>query len=76
MTTNDLEIVLKVLAAVGSITSLCAVILCWKSPELMKVFLTFVRDVMRDRRSAPRPPKEKTKPKTKQTLEDPLDSQI
>jgi hypothetical protein len=78
MATNDLNStmeILKVLAAIGSVTGLCAAILCWKSPELMKVVLTFIRDILRDRRNPPRPPKDRTK-KASQNLEGALDSQI
>jgi hypothetical protein len=78
MAISELETIVQVAAAAG-ITGLCGAILSWKFPEILKVVLTFIRDIMRDRKKPPPPPrepKEKAESKRKQTLEGPLDSQI
>jgi len=56
-----LEIV-KAIASLGLLTSV-AIVLAWQSPKLLEVFLAFVRNLIKDFRTPPKP----QKPKAEQT---------
>jgi hypothetical protein len=59
-----LEIV-RAIASLGLFTSV-AVVLAWQSPKLLEVFLAFVRNLIKDFRTSPKPPKPPKPPKVPQ----------